>query len=73
MGGDEDLTSPLGDCVATSFLARVRHPGENRGPEKPLKSTRLDTGFRRYDDQKQLNLRYDTVSRGRGIICMKID
>jgi hypothetical protein len=34
-------------------LSLVRHPGENRGPEKALKSMILDTGFRRYDGQKQ--------------------
>jgi hypothetical protein len=28
-----------------AFFAFERHPGENRGPEKLLKSRSLDTGF----------------------------
>jgi hypothetical protein len=49
------LLQPIGVFSLLITCKKIRHPGENRGPEKPLILKNLDAGFRRHDDNAGLS------------------
>jgi hypothetical protein len=49
------LLQPIGVCSLLIKCKKIRHPGENRDPEKPLILKNLDAGFRRHDVNEGLS------------------